>query len=229
MKDVWERLDELATGFPTQHWMLIGGLMVHAHALRAGVRHVRPTDDADLVVELAATTYSAAARVMESLGYELRRPIDDRSPVHRFSRRDSHVDLMSAEGSGARFGGRDVVVAPGSRSALRRTVPCDLPSGTVVRMPDLPSALSLKGAAYGLPGANRVRHLQDAVTLFACADSALDMSTSMRANVNVLVRNLGQVDAWGYADASTRRRAVRALRTIRPDWEVPPFVLPQRA
>lgn len=229
MRDVWERLDEITSGLPTEHWILIGGLMVHAHAIREDVRHVRPTDDADLVVELATTSYPAAARAVEALGYALHQPIDSTSPVHRFSRDGGHVDLMAPEGSTARFAGRDVVVAPGTRSALRRTVQFQLPSGTLVRIPDLASSLSLKGAAYGLPGANRVRHLQDAVTLFACATTDLELSKSMRTNVNTLVRGLDHVDAWGLADASTRRRAVRALRALRPDWDVPPFVLPQRA
>lgn len=229
MRNVWEQLGELTDGLPMEHWMLVGGLMVHAHATRADVRHVRPTDDADLVVEMAVTSYSAAARGIEALGYEVNRPIDPGSPVHRFSRNGSHVDLMAAEGSDARFAGHDVVVAPGSRSALRRTVTFELPAGAAVRVPDLSSALSLKGAAYGLPGSNRVRHLQDAVTLFACAEAELDLSKSMRTNVNTLVRGLEHVDAWGYADASTRRRAVRTVRAFRPGWQVPAFVLPRRA
>lgn len=229
MKDVWSRLEEIARALPPDNWMLIGGLMVHLHAQRAEVRHVRPTDDADLVIELAATSYSAAARTIGELGYELHTPLDPGTPVHRFSMNGAHVDLMAAEGSRARFAGRDVVTAPGSRSALLRTVPTQLNTRGTIRIPDLPSALSLKGAAYALPGTNRVRHLQDAVSLFACVDTELDLSKSMRANVNTLVRGLSHVDAWGYADAATRRRAVRALLALRPDWDVPPFVLPRRA
>src|SRR5699024_8762808 len=122
-----------------------------------------------------------------------------------------------------------VVTAPGSRSALRRTISVRLAPGCTIRVPDLPSALSLKGAAYSLPSSNRVRHLQDAVTLFACVNAGLDLSKSMRANVNNLVRGLDLVAAWGYARAVTRRRASRALRTFRPDWQVPSFVLPRRA
>jgi hypothetical protein len=38
--------------------MLVGGLMVHAHAQLAGIRHARPTDDADLVVEVRAGSYA---------------------------------------------------------------------------------------------------------------------------------------------------------------------------
>lgn len=229
MKDVWSRLEEIAQVLPADSWMLIGGLMVHLHAQQAEVRHVRPTDDADLVIELAATSYSAAARTISGLGYQLHPPLDPSSPVHRFTMDGGHVDLMAAEGTRARFAGRAVVTAPGSRSALRRVVPIRLRTGATIRIPDLPSALSLKGAAYSLASSNRVRHLQDAVSLFACVEDELDLSKSMRVNVNTLIRGLDHVDAWGYADAATRRRAVRALRGLRPDWEVPAFVLPRRA
>lgn len=99
----------------------------------------------------------------------------------------------------------------------------------MIRIPDLASALSLKGAAYQLPGANRVRHLQDAVTLFACADSAVvELSASMRRNVNYVINALDRTDAWAAADPTSRRRAVRAIRRIRPDWAIPGFVLPRR-
>lgn len=229
MKDVWARLDDVADAIPADHWMLIGGLMVHVHAQRRGIRHVRPTDDADLVLELAATSYAAAAAALEAQGYRLHTPIDHKAPVHRFSRQGAHVDLMAAEGTPVRYAGRDVVAAPGSRSALRRTFTWGLPSGRSVRVPDVPSALSLKGAAYVQPSAHRLRHLQDAVTLFACADGGLNLSKSMRTNINVLVGALEQVDAWGLADPSTRRLAVRTIRAVRPDWDVPAFVLPRRA
>lgn len=229
MRDVWSHLDDVAKAIPAHHWMLIGGLMVHAHAQQRGIRHVRPTDDADLVIELSATSYPAAASAIEARGFTLHTPIDRAAPVHRFTKNGAHVDLMAAEGTSVRYVGRDVVIAPGSRSALRRTIVWHTPSGAPVRIPDLSSALSLKGAAYGVPGANRVRHLQDAVTLFACADDDLDLSKSMRTHVNALVRGLEHVDAWGLADPTTRRLAVRAIKSVRPDWEIPAFIRRRRA
>lgn len=102
-------------------------------------------------------------------------------------------------------------------------------AGVRVRVPDLASALSLKGAAFELPAANRGRHLQDAVTLFSCAaGGSLELSKSMRPNVNRLVNALGEVDAWAMADPLIRRRAVQAITRVRPDWAVPGFVLPQQ-
>ena len=64
--DVFERLDQIAHMLPPERWLLVGGLMVHAHARLAGVPHGRPTDDADLVVEVRAGSYSEAARASKS-------------------------------------------------------------------------------------------------------------------------------------------------------------------
>ena len=40
ISDVFERLDEIASALPPERWMLVGGLMVHAHALPATARRV---------------------------------------------------------------------------------------------------------------------------------------------------------------------------------------------
>ncbi len=122
-----------------------------------------------------------------------------------------------------------MLTVPGSRSALNRTIVFTTPTGVGIRIPDLASALPLKGAAYHLPGINRVRHLQDAVTLFACADATvLELSASIRRNVNHLINALATTQAWAAAEPSSRRRAVRAIRGIRPEGVIPGFVLPQR-
>ena len=45
-QDVFERVEEIANNLLPDRWMLVGGLMVHAHAQLAGIQHARPTDDA---------------------------------------------------------------------------------------------------------------------------------------------------------------------------------------
>lgn len=61
--DPFALLAEFAAASDSNAWILVGGLMVHCHAERAGIAHARPTDDADIVVELAgSTTAGAAAR-----------------------------------------------------------------------------------------------------------------------------------------------------------------------
>lgn len=42
----------LAFSLPAGSWVLVGGLMVHVHALRAGVKASRPTTDVDLLLNI---------------------------------------------------------------------------------------------------------------------------------------------------------------------------------
>lgn len=228
MSDPFAQLGEIAQALPADRWMLVGGLMVHAHAELAGLVHPRPTDDVDMVVELRAGSYLEAAASLERLGYRRHEPLDSWAPFHRFVRRAEVIDLMVPDGRPVRAAGRDVVAVPGARSALKRTIPYSAPGSVHVRIPDLGSALSLKGAAYRLPGADRGRHLQDGVTLFACATGDLQLSRSMRQNVNNLIQGLGSNDAWAHFPLPTRRRAVRAIREVRPGWVIPSFVISPR-
>jgi hypothetical protein len=228
-QDVFERVEEIANNLLPDRWMLVGGLMVHAHARLAGIQHARPTDDADLVVEARSGSYAEAAAVLGRLGYVQHESLDRHAPFHRFTRGREHVDLMGPEGKPIRFLGRDVLAVPGSRSALNRTIAYKTPGGVAVRIPDLECALSLKGAASRSPGPNEVRHLQDAVTLFACLNTAQpNISKSMKKNINNLISAMDSAEAWSFADPTNRRRAIRAIRTVQHMWEPPAFVLPRR-
>ena len=228
-QDVFERVAEIANNLSPDRWMLVGGLMVHAHAQLTGIQHTRPTDDVDLVVEVRAGSYAQAAAVIQRLGYVQHESLDRQAPFHRFTRGREHVDLMGPEDKPVRFLGREVLAVPGSRSALNRTIAYETVGGVGIRIPDVESALSLKGAAFRLPGPNRVRHLQDAVTLFACLDTAQpDISKSMKKNINNLISAMDNAEAWSFADPTNRRRAIRAIRAVQPAWEPPAFVLPRR-
>lgn len=228
-QDVFQRLDEIAESLSPGRWMLVGGLMVHAHAQLAGIQHARPTDDADLVVEARAGSYAQAAAVLQRLGYVQHESLDRHAPFHRFTRGREHVDLMGPEDSPVRFLGRDVLAVPGSRSALNRTIAYKTAGSVAIRIPDLESALSLKGAAFRLPGPNSVRHLQDAVTLFSCLDTAQpDISKSVKKNINTLIFAMDNAEAWSFADPANRRRAIRGIRAVQHRWEPPAFVLPRR-
>ncbi|MBC7560710.1 MAG: hypothetical protein H7270_15475 [Dermatophilaceae bacterium] len=228
-QDVFERVEEIANNLSPDRWLLVGGLMVHAHAQLAGIQHARPTDDVDLVVEVRAGSYAEAAAVIQRLGYVQHESVDRNAPFHRFTRGREHVDLMGPEDKPVRFLGREVLAVPGSRSALNRTIAYETVGGVAIRIPDVESALSLKGAAFRLPGPNRARHLQDAVTLFACLDMAQpDISKSMKKNINNLISAMDNAEAWSFADPTNRRRAIRAIRAVQPAWEPPTFVLPRR-
>src|SRR5665811_1472072 len=121
--------------------LLIGGLMVHAHAQLAGIAHARPTDDVDLVVEVRTGSYAQAAAVLRRLGYVQHESLDRRAPFHRFTRGREQVDLMGPEDKPVRFLGRDVLAVPGSRSALNRTIAYETAGGVAIRIPDVELSL----------------------------------------------------------------------------------------
>lgn len=228
--DPYLLLTELATSFKSDAWFLVGGLMVHCHAQKAGVMHLRPTDDADIVLELQTGSYADHARILASMGFAPREPIDATAPFHRFVRDGDTVDLMVPDrGSwSVRYLGRDIIEVPGSGSALKRAIEYELPTGVSIRIPDLPSALSLKGAAHQVPSVNAVRRLQDSVTLLACAGpDGLNPppSKSMRANLNHLLKCLATTaEAWSLTTPVNRVRANQCIRAFRQDWVAPPFL-----
>lgn len=224
--DAFHVLDEFARGFPPDSWMLVGGLMVHAHALRAGVENARVTLDADIVVEVAVTSYREAATAAEAIGFSRTESLDHAEPVYRFARRDEVIDIMVPDRGGeVRLGGRAVLAASGTASALRRTETFTTPDGTRIRIPDLTAALSIKGAATETASLNPVRHAQDGVALFACVigPGARAPSKSERANINTLIRRMGSPEAWSLASDQTRHRAIKGVQWFRPDWTLPEF------
>ena len=110
---------------------------------------------------MRAGIYAEAAAVLHRLGYVQHESLDRHAPFHRFTRAREHVDLMGPEDKPVRFLGRDVLAVRGSRSALNRTIAYKTAGGVAIRIPDLESALSLKGAAFRSPGPNRVRAVKD--------------------------------------------------------------------
>lgn len=70
--DAFRIVDELATVLDPDTWMLVGGLMVHAHAQLAGLQSNRPTYDADIVVEVEVQPtgrYRVAAAALARIGF----------------------------------------------------------------------------------------------------------------------------------------------------------------
>lgn len=65
--DPFALLVEVAEVLPVDRWMLVGGLMVHAHATLAEVENNRPTHDADIAVsagEMRAVLHRTRAWTM---------------------------------------------------------------------------------------------------------------------------------------------------------------------
>ncbi len=239
----WPQVLELAEHLTPGSWTLVGGLMVHLHALRAGILPPRTTVDVDLLLHLETPSGSwpGVTRELGRVGYSLRRSLDTGTPSHRFVRVPTNptgthdqVDVLVADHPGpwalrARGGGVDLVRAPGGTSALRKTVRCLIEDRQVSRswevsVPDVLGALTLKGGAYQVDSRDRARHLEDAVVLCATiqdVDRVVEQpgvwTGSDPARIRALSSALAAAEhpAWGQlSDRAQRQRAQTTLRIL---------------
>lgn len=172
-REPWPRVFEVAGALPVDRWALVGGLMVQAHALAAGVDTNRVTLDVDAAVrvEAGAFNYTEAASALTRLGYAL----DESTRLtYHFARGADVVDLMvpDHEHPIPRHARREVMLVSGGHQAMSRLqlMRFQVRSGdeVTVPVPSLHGALILKAAAHTVDSRDRDRHLLDAITLLAC-------------------------------------------------------------
>jgi len=221
----WDCVAEIADVLPAEHWTLVGGLMVKAHAALAGLPTTRVTIDVDMVVHLE-TARGRAARVHQALtglGYALRAPgklgtLGGTDVAHRYLRpgaggSEDIVDVMRADHAAPHvvesLDGHDMMPAEGTTQALRRTINATLHlrddgPATALSIPDAYGALILKAAAHMADRRDPGRHLRDAVILLACLE-----------------------DPYGVADRRTYQsdgRRIRHLQNELADQNSPPWL-----
>lgn len=225
----WRTVIALATTGMAARLTLVGGLMVAAHARRAGVLMRRPTDDVDVLVDYLADRSSLldTRAALASLGFVLS---DDEQHAYRFRHADGRkVDVMVADHLPSRMqprlSRRPAFPAPSGEQAIRRRDMYRLvfaggPTAEV-GVPDELGALVAKGAAYLVDRRDRERHLDDAAVLLASIDdaSALDydtMSVNDRRRVAGVAGPLADERhrAWVNLEPADRSRARFNLAVI---------------
>ncbi len=174
----WNVVYTLAGETKPSSWMLVGGLMVQAHAMLAG-RDSRPTFDADFMADILSDNLSAAhiVRALERHGYRLRTGTLTGYSSRMVNEDGSKVDIMSPDHLPrwterkhlTTVHGENIFTTPGGAQALERCMSLTLEDDDVqcnIRIPDQLGALILKAAAWVADqGGQRSRHLQDALTL----------------------------------------------------------------
>jgi len=233
----WPTLFDVASVMPTSGWILVGGLMVQAHALAHDIEVVRPTDDLDLLldIDVSRSVAADADRQISSLGYVLQVPLNSRSkssPHYRYLRQSAwgveRIDVMIADHAApsARrlLQGRPMFAAEGGTQALRRTMAYAIDDGHVqvheLTVPDELGALVMKGAAYGVDRRDRERHLQDAAVLAACiTDHAVELTRlagSDGKRLRILARALADPvhPAWLSLGREQRQAGMDTLRIL---------------
>jgi hypothetical protein len=123
----WSDVFDVIEATDTNEWILVGGLMVQLHALRASIPPPRATKDVDLVVDVAANSASVAAVAiaLKGIGFEPIVPTNRNEPIYRFQRAAEQVDLMVADHLPARLTPRFMMrpafaVTAGEQSLRRR-------------------------------------------------------------------------------------------------------------
>lgn len=169
----WPLAFEVATATPRGSWTLVGGLMVHVHAIRAGIESTRPTRDVDVLLNIDVVRVTDVGESLLRLGFETAPPLG-REPVHRFRRDRDVIDVMVARDVrvGTRWRARPILRSPGAAQALRRRDVFALQSGTSrveIDVPDALGAMIAKAAAYAIDSRNPGRHLEDLAVLAAAA------------------------------------------------------------
>lgn len=184
--DPWPAVFELARAVSSDHWVLIGGLMVQLHHRLHDEAPTRATLDIDTLARVEVTWrqhLTALRSGLRALGYEDKDPIDTSAPLHRVTRAESdgdmQVDFLIADHvpppAEQELPQPLPVQAPGGRNALERLLHVAVltPQGPVaIALPDLIGALELKIEVYRVDSRDRERHLQDAVALANLLDDA---------------------------------------------------------
>jgi hypothetical protein len=168
---VLDLYDHLSEG-----WTLIGGQLVHLHCAERGQFPVRPTNDADTVIDVRADPkmLHTFTQTLTDLGFEAA-GISAEGRQHRWVREKASIDVLLPEGVGIRASerrgvtGSPTLPTAGGTQALQRTeavaVTVDGREG-FVRRPTLVGALVVKAAAHGNPGdMDPRRHRRDFLVL----------------------------------------------------------------
>jgi len=191
-------------------WCLVGGQLVHLLCAERGFEAIRPTLDADTVVDVR-TDHSLLSRfttTLVDLGFKSA-GVSPEGHEHRWLRDDQQIDVLVPgglrnPGSVRGVTGATTVTTHGAQQALQRAEPVTVDvAGTVgtIHRPHLLGALVMKAAAIWADGANR--HIEDFLTLAAIARPADHIETATRADRRYLIA------------------AIRAAREYLPQSHVP--------
>lgn len=235
--DILPHVAEVAEILDGEDWLLVGGAMTQVHCAIGEVVYERPTSDVDIVVDpVEGSTLIGVAARLERNGFERVEQLHSSGALHRFQREDGFaIDVMGKDSSLTpnRWMGFRVVKCPGSKSALgqysdgerKEILQVDLSGGWSVRVPNVWSALAIKGWALRQPDSNRERHVQDSLALLACASATEPkrrLTKSERQAINFVLSSdyLGHLENWGPLSDRYWQAALKEIRRLRPQGEI---------
>ncbi|MCI8425742.1 MAG: nucleotidyl transferase AbiEii/AbiGii toxin family protein [Adlercreutzia sp.] len=226
----WDTVCEIAEAIDPEGWVLVGGLMVQAHAMLAG-RLSRASKDVDLLVNVMTpgTRAASVVRRLEELGFMKQEPMLKGSPFHRMLRDDRVVDILVADHlpsrkrESSRVNRWPLMAIPGGAQAIGRRMPIALTYGNKhlrLYVPDLLGALVLKAAAYRADRRDRGRHLDDIALLSSLITDVRSMRESLAGSDAKRLRSAYAVlqdpneASWLILEPSEREAGHDALRIL---------------
>ena len=163
----WHALMNLHESLPGR-WTIVGGQMVHLHGAERDTLPVRPTDDADALLDAKAhpSILEDFTAGLVDAGFK---PLTSGSGhQHRWRKGDAQIDVLISNKLGERkayrtITGAPTVGTPGAALVLNRSEDLEIEvAGRVgtVRRPTLLGSLIAKAAAHTV-GDGKDRHRQD--------------------------------------------------------------------
>lgn len=219
---MWERVNAVAEVLPYDGWVLIGGLMVQLHALRAAsTARLRATFDVDVLADSRArpSGTQVAAELLLQNGFAAEVPYGTAKPftVHRFTKNEIAVDVLGPDGmKGANAPKAQppniTIPVRGGTQALRRAELIDVRvpgcEPMLLRTPSLAGAVLLKSRS--VVGPFRDKDRGDLALLLSCVEDPLTF--------------------WDELTSTERRWVGEAGNSLRPeDPELDDIIGPQRA
>jgi hypothetical protein len=205
----WHALLKLHDAVPDA-WVLVGGQMVHLHAAERDYRFVRPTDDADAVldVKLKPTILHDVTAALVVMGFTSA-GVSPSGMEHRWVRGEAQIDVLIPQGLGERLlakvlgvSGSPTVETPAGQIVVDLAEVVDVRVGTragSVCRPTLLGSLIAKAAAdttVSSSSAAAGRHLEDFVAMSAMLKvSDLADVTSTRSQRRYVSRALERVSS----------------------------------
>lgn len=205
--NVWSFVLRLAATPVAPPWVLVGGLMVQLHALEHGLANMRPTRDADLLVDVI--TVPRAIGVMCDLLVGMGLSFEGADPDgigHRFSRGDGDdrisVDVLAPDHLGPRTAtttispARTVQIPAGRRILKDAEIVAVRYDGqqAVLRRPSLVSAIIGKARAWDVDSSPaRERHLEDAAVLLVLVSDPVAVAESLDRKQRATMRALASL------------------------------------
>ena len=224
---MWIELFNLAAS-PPAPWILIGAQMVALHGWARGREQIRPSEDADLLVDVR--TVSAGTGLMGRALIERGFEFDGANPQgvgHRFLTDQVSLDVLGPDGLGPKtdlrtVNGAHTVEVPGGSQALRRSESLDVRSREAsgrVPVPNLLGAILVKVRAISVddkPEAQR----RDVGFLLSLIDDPDEMGAGLAASERTWLRKQAYFadsshEAYGaLAEAEDAAIAFRRLADI---------------